>query len=277
MFPGVKIDLAKHYILDRLCPSGGFCHYGLDEPNLHDTWHALAGLRILGVRLDSGPTVRFLRSFQGRDGSFRSAAQAYYALLGLDMLGAPPSHDPARCIAGLALAAAESFTRAQTPDAAKLEDTRRLVALQRRYDVRIASRENIVERIMLCRNGDGGFGSPASSLTETLPAVEILHNLGLRADAESAAHFVRSCDHPVAGFTDMPGTSLHYIEHVHAGLALCLALRIQPGHASACAASVRRCQLVNGGFARASLGIANLEYTYLALHSLQLLKDFKAK
>lgn len=272
MFPDVKIDLAKRYILDRLCPSGGFCHYGLDEPNLHDTWHALAGLRILGVRPDSEATARFLRSFQEPDGSFRSAAQAYFALQGLDMLGATPSHDPTNCVAVLALIAAQSLIRAQTSDASILEDTRRIIALQRQYNVPIVRGKDIGNRIMDWRNNDGGFGAPASSLTETLPAVEILHRLGCGEGAAGAAGFVRTCEHPVSGFTDMPGTSLHYIEHIHAGLALCRALRIKPLYAAACAAMVRRCQLANGGFARTSSGIATLENTYLALRCLELLK-----
>lgn len=188
------------------------------------------------------------------------------------MLGAAPSHDPTNCVAGLALAMTASFTRTQTLDAVRLEDMRRLIALQRRYDVRIARGEDIAKRIMACRNDDGGFGLYAFSLTETLPAVEILHGLGRRADADDAAGFVRSCEHPVSGFSDMPGTSLQYIEHIHAGLALCRALRMKPRHEDACAATVRRCQLANGGFARASFGIATLENTYLALHCQKILR-----
>lgn len=271
MLPGVQIDLAKHYILHRLCLSGGFCHYGLDEPNLHDTWHALAGLRILGVSLDSKPTVRFLKSFQNHDGSFRSTAQAYLTLHGLDLLGSLPSHNPTCYIADFARNMAESFTHTATLDPAWLEDTRRIIALQRRFNIGIIRGEDIAQRIKSLQKKDGGYGFITSSLTETLQAVTILHLLDQLEDPKIAAGFIRSCEHSVTGFTDMPGTSMHFIEHVHAGLVLCQELRIIPHYTDACAASVRRCQLLNGGFARASLGIATLENTYLALDCLKIL------
>jgi hypothetical protein len=268
---------AARYITDRACPSGGFCHYRLDEPNLHDTWHALAGLRILDARHDSAATLRFLRSFQAGDGSYTPIGQAFYAILGLNMMGVEPLHSPAGFITRSAKRPWPGPGQAGAAAVPMLDELSRVIVLHKHCGVPVEGGDNIRRAVIRLKNRDGGFGSPASSLTETLAAVEIMLNLGLRADAEGAAQFVRSCEHPVTGFTDMPGTSLHYIEHVHAGLALCQALRIQPGYASACAASVKRCQLANGGFSRASLGIANLEYTYLALRSLQILADFQAE
>jgi hypothetical protein len=47
-----KLARAARYIAGRQCQGGGFCVYRnvyLEEPNLSDTWHALAGLRLLGV------------------------------------------------------------------------------------------------------------------------------------------------------------------------------------------------------------------------------------
>ena len=54
--PDLRLDAAlaraRAYLLGRQCANGGFSFYRgeyLEEPNTHDTWHALAAMRMLGT------------------------------------------------------------------------------------------------------------------------------------------------------------------------------------------------------------------------------------
>ena len=70
------LDKAADYIASRQCRNGGFCYYryaDLEEPNLHDTYYAVAACRLLQREIPNPDrVVEYLRSMQtaGRQSSY---------------------------------------------------------------------------------------------------------------------------------------------------------------------------------------------------------------
>ena len=273
MTTGVR-DKAIRYILDRLCPSGGFCYYRLDEPNPHDTYYALAALDCLGTPCRDGLTRRYLQALQGQNGGFSSLIQAFFVLSSLQLLHGEPLFDPADCL--------EAFTsrmlvRLEMEDRAAettvFQDLYRLAAVRRaRWPGRQDGRADVLARHLRDRRQeDGGFGAQRSTLMDTCAAVAALRCLGQPLPAGTVTPFVRSCEHPVFGFTGIPGTALYFLEYLHAGLALCREIAVTPTYPEPCRSALLRCQTDTGGFARASRASATMENTCLAVQGFAIL------
>jgi len=107
-------------------------------------------------------------------------------------------------------------------------------------------------------------------------AVSVLHRLDFPVAPDTINPFLRSCEHPVFGFTGKPNSSLYFLEYLHAGLALCREMAQLPSHLDACFTSLLRCQTESGGFARTHLAIATMDNTYLAIHGAKLLQEMRA-
>jgi hypothetical protein len=264
---------ATRYILDRACPSGGFCFYRLDEPNPQDTYFALATLRLLQKEYNEERTIAYLQSLQHEDGAYASLARAYFAVSSLLLLGSSPIHDPKDAVARLIDRILTAYRRPGASPALLFHELHRLVAL--RAAVKLDRKEmqsDIIHGLLYeYFHEDGGFGTEGSSLIETLSAVAALRKIGRFPSHEAVAPFLRSCEHPLFGYTGKPGTSLYFLEYIHAGLALCEELSLRPTHPAACAAFLQRCQTGTGGFARTIQGIATLENTFYAINGLKVL------
>ncbi|KUG28084.1 hypothetical protein ASZ90_002044 [hydrocarbon metagenome] len=267
------------YILERACPSGGFCFYRLDEPTPHDTYYALASLEILGVSHASGRTAAFLRSLQDADGSFGPLPRTYFTLLSLGLLGVPPVHDPGKAVAALLRQVLASNRPPRPFQAQTYRDKDRACALSTATGLRLEPAMIDALQAMALRYGhpDGGFGVDGPSLDETRAAVSALGRIGRPPEPRGLAAFVRSCEDSTFGFTGKPGSSLPYLEYIHAGVCLCAALGTQPAFAAACGETVLRCRKASGGFARTETGIATLENTSLALQALACLNHGETK
>jgi len=270
----IKQNISR-YILERSCPRGGFCFYRLDEPNPQDTYHALAALHLLHVPYHNEQTIQYLQSLQHGDGTYESLTQTYFILLSLKFLGSRPLHAPAGGIEVLANRIL-SFTSTHDDTPRSLfHALYQLVALyeEMKFDWRENQRESITQLLLAHHNRDGGFGIESSNLLSTFPAVAALRLLDHPLASARIEPFLRSCEHPVFGFTGKPETSLYFLEYLHAGLALCDEMSLRPTYGQACASFMYQCQNDSGGFARASLGIATIENTCLAVHGITILEQ----
>lgn len=110
---------------------------------------------------------------------------------------------------------------------------------------------------------DGSFGT----VQDTWLAAAVLHGFG-QSPADLITPFLRACEHPLFGFTGIPGASLHFLEYLHAGLLLCRLTGCTPSFPEACRSSILRCQMRSGGFARASLALPSMDNTFLALQGM---------
>jgi hypothetical protein len=260
---------AATYILERACAHGGFCFYRLEEPSPRDTYFALAGLNLLDSLRPDEKTVGYLRSLQEENGSFGPLSRTYFAISALRLLGSPPRHDPRKAVRDLM-----DTSRVPPPShrgpARTYRDLLRACALFPATGLAFepAMVDELERRPSRYAHPDGGFGVDGSSLDETQAAMSALGLIGRPVARERVVPFVRACEDATFGFTGKPGSSLAYLEYIHAGVSLCAALGMTPTHTSACADFILNCQTMNGGFARAETGIATLENTYLALQSL---------
>jgi hypothetical protein len=259
------------YVLERKCLSGGFCFYKLEEPNGSDTWFALSILDLLHYEIKDESTVNFLKAMQHPDGSYDSIYSAFYSIKSLSLLGAEPAEDPRPYI--LRNLGSYRFDARRLPAevislfkrTSFLVDLYETTGLDTGNDVH----DKIIEFILRFRNEDGGFGHLRSTLHETSRALEMLRRLGYPLDGLGAESFIRRCETPVTGFTDIPRTSLGYLEFVHAGVRASHLLGCRPHYSKQCTAFVLNCQSRNGGFSRTPHGgIATMEDTWHAMHAL---------
>ena len=264
---------AARYILERACPRGGFCFYRLDEPNPQDTYFALATLDLLETPRHDMRTVRYLQAIQQADGAYASLAQTFFVLLSLRYLDSHSLHDP---IAGFERLTDWLLSSASSPGDTRSSLLAELyqVALLReamKLDWREGQRHAILRLLHANHHRDGGYGVETSNLLETFQAVAVSRRIGHPLASTDVAPFLRACEHPVFGFTGKPGTSLFFLEYLHAGLALCDEMALQPTYGAACASFLSQCQTNTGGFARTNLAIATLENTCFAIHGIQIL------
>jgi len=262
------------YVMARHCRDGGFCFYRLEEPSGLDTFSALSILNLLNVPFEDEKTVVWLQYMQNSDGSYDSVFSAYYVLKSLLLLNAGPKEDPRPYIL--------KHIREDRVEAMKLpaEVTsifRRMAFLvdlftifNENMDGSLARR--LQEFILQFHNEDGGFGYRQSTLGETSRAIFMLSRLGCPVQTLQADRFISRCEHPVYGFTDIPGTSLSYLEYVYAGILASVMTGYRLWNHDQCIEFIKYCQTKNGGFSRTTHGgIATLENTFYAVHSLRLL------
>ena len=216
--------------------------------------------------------IRYLKGTQFKDGSFESIFAAYYAIMGLKLLEEGPSFDPVPYILShIRIHHIENLPAKVTSIFQSLYLLPEICAM---LDIELddAWKNKITRFVFDYQNRDNGFGHPYSSLVETWQALMILNWLSYPIKRLSATAFLAKCEDRIYGFVDVPGMSPSFLEYVHAGIAACRLLVYEPRYLETCIEFIRHCQNRTGGFSRATnAGIATLENTCLAIHSLSLL------
>jgi len=262
------------YVEDRRCRGGGFCFYKLEEPNGSDTYFALSILNWLDAPAGNSKTVTYLQKMQHADGSYDSVFSAFYSLKGLRLLNAEPLNDPWPYI--LKHVRSDRI-RADLLPAEVLSIFKRMTFLVELF--RMFKREDdpalertLVRYILDFRNEDFGFGHLQSTLSETAKALVMLRALSYPLENLKVDRFLMECEIPRYGFTEIPGTSLSFLEFIYGGLLAASILDYTLRYAGPCIDFIKDCQTRSGGFSRAMHGgIATLENTFYAVHGLKLL------
>ena len=136
-------------------------------------------------------------------------------------------------------------------------------------------KNKVVNFIFHFKKDDNGFGNNDSTLIETSRALSILNWLDYPIDSLEVEEFIKKCENPIYGFSNMPNTAPSFIEHIHAGAVASALLAYKPRYLNQCTKFIMECQNNNGGFSRSSHGISTLENTYYAVRSLLLLSALK--
>ena len=269
---------AVRYVLERRCSNGGFCFYRLEEPNSSDTFFALSVLFLTGIEYQDKKALQYLKDRQLPDGSYESVFQAYYCVKSLKFFHDGPVADPASFL----MRSLDIYDIHLLP--AEVTSIFRKMYLLMDTCQSLSIQLSKVQLLKLRRfalqyhNYDGGFGYPCSTLCETMHAVKILQWLDYPLSGLMVKHFWESCQDSVYVFTNVPHTSLAYIEHMHAGIALAETLNCAPLNPGSCLEFIVGCQNRNGGFARTvNGGIATLENSWLAIDALDRLMKIKQK
>lgn len=262
------------YIRERRCPSGGYCFYRLDEPNAADTFYALDSYRLLGEPFKEDPeTLQYLLRFQQEDGSLGNAFVGTAVIRALHLSGRRPRFDPAVWIAEVL-----SIDQKERPveSVSGFEEFMLAAECCRVLMTKVpeALTEQVVSGILRYRKKDGGFGSGGvPTLTETYHAAFALAGLGYDPHDLAPLSFITSCEDPTFGFLAVPGIRPGYLEHVHAGLSLCVLAGHRVTYPGACVEFMHRCYRENGGYCRSIYGgSATLEHTWRALECRAILR-----
>jgi len=254
---------ALNYILERRCPSGGYCFYRLDEPNAQDTYFALNVLDLLCIEFQDAKTVKFLKQLQHPDGSYQSLDTCFYCFESLLLMGEEPIH-PVNSF--LDLAENELIKAYHTRNFSK-ETFLRHAYLYSLIKKRL--KQCISQQIIkVIRKMD----KSCLLLSEKFYITEILLNAGEKIERQQIEDFLREREDPIWGFKEAANVHLVYLEQQYMGMKLCERFEIEPLYPSTIEAFVLSCKKGNGGFSRSEMGIATLKYTYFALYVLNALK-----
>lgn len=259
------------YVLQSRCQCGGFCFYRLEEPNGADTYFSLSTLNLLEFNFEDENTVMYLQNLQHDNGSYDSIFSAFYAVNGLRLLGKSPRFDHSSYITGNIDQYKFDVNKLPAEMTAAFKRTFYLVSLYNDLPIAMDKtiREGMIQFILQFVNADGGFGIGRSSLSETALALHILRLMNYPLEQLRADKFIRACETPIGGFTEIPGTSLSFIEYIHAGLVASSLTGHQLSYPEQCLDFILDCRNKTGGFSRAThAGIATLENTFLAIESL---------
>jgi len=221
-----------------------------------------------------GRVARYVLERKCRSGGFYAA---YYAIKSLALLGERPSLDPRPYVTANLDHYRFDVKRLPAEVIPMFKRTSCLVDLYGTLgmDTDGPLRDNMVEFILGFQNEDGGFGHLGSTLLETARALAMLRSLRHPLSDLGAGTFIRRCEVPFYGFTDIPHTTLSFLEYVHAGVEASFLISRRPAYLEPCAAFIRNCQTLNGGFSRTMQGgIATLENTWYGVHALRMLSTW---
>jgi hypothetical protein len=279
---------AISYIRGRQSPSGGFCFYrhgGVDEPNLGDTYYAVAALELLDAQI---PAPEKKRQFLSQSRLF-GLTYLYFYVFTLDRL-APDHRITAKILEhvnSLTIGLSDAQHRVDTSD--WLESARKTIRLQRHFGVtfppslttllirKSSSAAQATPALRLDRythvasfvqslNKGGGFGERAN-LWDTYLALSVLSLLAIPPDPQSI-EFVDSLQQPPFGFAMSGNSTMASLDVVFAGVRCCELLALPIRHAMQALEFTLGCQTADGGFAHASVALPNLEFTYRAVRTL---------
>jgi hypothetical protein len=256
---------AADYLRGRQSADGGFCFYrwmGVDESNLHDTWHAVAALALIGVavpRADATAT--------SLDGYTTLVPEAIYQrAFTLDRLGMASrlSGRDREAIGKLDPAALPS---GNVPTTARFKTLLRVLCLRQRF-APLTPAATIADGIVRQQH-EGGWGDKPN-LDDTWLALAILHTLNAPAARSAACDFVDAVQVPSFGFTATRDSMAASLETIRAGVGACMLLDMPVRHLDRALDYVLACQSNDGGFARTPDALPDIDHTHCALHVLSM-------
>ncbi len=250
------------YVLERRCPSGGYCFYKLDEPNASDTFFALMILKSLCLETKDQKTKNFLLSLQYEDGFYQSIETCFYSVRGLALMDATPKYDFRKYI----FVIEEEIKRA-----IRSSSSSHYKLIKHCYFISWLKGllEEKVDKIITdfaheMKNSD--------FLSERFFAIKCLLLNKEEIAEKDQIKFLRDCESPHLGFTESPHIELFHMEQQYMGVTLCKILGVTPLYPEAVEEFVRTCQKNSGGFARSETGIATLEDTFYGVSTLKKIK-----
>lgn len=259
--------LAAEYLRGRQSRDGGFCFYKteyVDEPNLHDTYHAVAALTLLGEavpRVDE--LVRFLDHYP-----LCGLNYLYFYAFTLDLVRRAMLVDAHRRAQIRDLPVTVPPAGSGTDTGAWLEGTLRTLQLKQRF-AELGNYPDVMDFI----NGlkvRGGYGAKPN-LWDTYRCLSILTLLGDHQAREDTRAFINRLQMPSLGFTLTEDSLTANLDIIYAGMECCVLLDATVKYPADVLAFVLSCQTIGGGFSRASNALPDIAYTHLALRIITLI------
>jgi hypothetical protein len=264
------------YIHSLECAEGGYCFYGLEEPNLADTFFAIQTLALLSNSPQNPlKTIAFVQRFFDHPHGLPGLWGTYYGLRILDFFKIEiRTSELDRFLSGHF---EKILSRRKSGSLESLSHLTELIGL-----IKCPVEESLKERarkyVFQFQQKDFGFGKEISNLRETYFALSILKGLGYPIDPLCVSEFIFSCEKEEFGFTNVPGTTLAFLEDIYFGLLSSEQADYRPRYPESILKFILDCQTRGLGFRRSHVvGIATLEYTHMAIASLKMLQDLQKK
>jgi hypothetical protein len=273
---GIRFNDLANYIYERQNEDGGYTFARGAESSAQDTYYAVEILKMLNAPLKNvDKTILFLRSLQHSDGGFDSIKVGYYAIMGLDRLGAQPT----RTLSGFIhfikvfISIEKPVEEVYVETVSEIENLCFSIELLKKLNKLNLLKSNYAEQILKLQNSDGSFGSiKHSKIASTYYALKILKILNYDIATLNTLNWIRRCEVPNGGFIAAPGLSPLYItiEDIYYGIKSLELLNSRCRYPRETLELIKRFQNPNGGFRRSIfLGISNFESTYQALSSIE--------
>jgi hypothetical protein len=253
---------AVTYVYAKQSYNGGFCFYKyayLDQPNLHDTYHALQALKLSGARISrSGEVLQYLSRTEPVD-----ASGLFYCVFSFDSLGRFSLIPPAHAARVRALRFKRLRIAADVDASHWLESTVQTVQLQRRFAAPTHTLEILHELDGL--KHEGGYGEKAT-LQETALSLRMLKLLGEKLPTpHDTRAFVDGLQRRSIGFTNTTDSLSANLDIVAAGIECCALLHLPVRHRDDIIAFVLACQAADGSFSQVPVALPNIALTHQAL------------
>ena len=257
------IDRAVDYIASRQCHNGGFCYYrtdDLEEPNLHDTYYAVAACGLVQRQIPNRDKVMdYLRSM-GTTG--QQSSYLYYYAFTVYLLG-ELTLDLELLDSLLGLHIAPPKAGKNVPLSGWLEDSFRVIRLQKTF----AGYSKMDEIKDFVRNlaRPGGVGAKPN-LLDTYLALSILAELNGLSGLLETKCFIDRVQLASFGFKYTEDSLFSpNIDILYAGVISCVLLGLRVKYPADIVNSVLVSQRTHGGFTRSPDSLGDLETHYKAL------------
>jgi len=256
----------RDYVVNRQNDDGGYTFVQGIASNAQDTYYGLAILDLLKIpfpRVEK--TIKWLYEFVPEH-----LYSHYYVAKALKLCSENSDKRLMNFLLSSTFTGEFGTIDVYAEVASEFEATFMVTELTNMAGVEI-DREKTKGWLLKFKNRDGGFGAHQhSNLNSTYHAVASLFNLGYPVKSlKTTLVYVRSCEKPSGGFTVIPRSSSHYMEHVYYGILTLDLLGEYARYPEKTAQFVFECQNANGGFARSDLGISTFEDTFYAVNVLR--------
>lgn len=253
---------AVAYLCRKQSYNGGFCFYKfryLDQPNLRDTYHAVAGLKLSGAEIPRADTiVEYLNRAEVDD-----VSGLFYYAFALDHLGRTSHIRPSHLARILALPLKRPKFPGNVPIDSWLERTVQTLQLKNHFAA-LAADGNIVAAIDTIKR-QGGYGDKPN-LRDTCLSLSALSLLGEELSArEDTRAYVDGLQKPSLGFTDTANSLNTNLDIIAAGMQCCALLKIPVRYGEDILSFVMACETADGSFSRVPVALPDIALTHQAL------------
>lgn len=272
MKESVKLSLERSlwYVTGRQCRNGGFCFYRteyLEEPNLYDTYYAIASYRLMGkIAPERNRIVDYLRSAASYGSQ---STYLYYSALGMHLLGRT-GRDPEmrRRISKLRVPPIRSDDHRSI--SSWLKEILMIVKLKKTFE-EVAESEMVQRVIQDLRSGR--YPDYRPNLLDGYLMLRILVEIDCLREADDLVRFTDGLQVPSLGFKVTDASASINIDVLYAGVFSCATLGIPVRQAQDILGHILGSQTQDGGFARAPGAAGDLQSNYKGLRIVRYLLD----
>lgn len=262
-----RLAQAASYIRGRQCRNGGFCFYRndyLEEPNLGDTWHALAALKLLAVDVPRlNEVVLWLDGFAPASLNLDGLHDWAFSRRLLLPTWAPDQGTCAQ-IAELPLLPPNQDENLS----GFIERLIRIVELKAAF-TDVESAPGVIAWLQKFHRGGYGY---KPNLQETALALKLLAGLGEPDETDETKHFVDSLQSPQLGFDNTVDSRYCRLDILLAGVRCCTRLGLPVKYSDIITSIAFGAQRRDGAFADVPGALPTLESHHAALELLDMLR-----